>query len=32
MSFKRFLIPVLIVLTLVLSYFAVVLHWSYSSG
>ncbi|MEN9452981.1 MAG: hypothetical protein RLZZ369_2040 [Pseudomonadota bacterium] len=32
MSFKRFLIPVLIVLTLVVGYFAVVLHWSYSSG
>ena len=32
MSFKRFLIPVLILITLVVGYFAVVLHWSYSSG
>jgi hypothetical protein len=32
MSFKRFLIPVLILLTLVVGYFAVVLHWSYSTG
>lgn len=32
MSFKRFLISVLILITLVVGYFAVVLHWSYSSG
>lgn len=32
MFFKRFLIPVLILLTLVVGYFAVVLHWSYSTG
>lgn len=32
MSFKRFVLPVVIIVGLVMAYFAVVLNWSYSMG